>query len=64
MVVLLADSLEDGWRYWVSFGEMTLTAGEVRPAGSVDLARKEIEAIRADSGHTLGFVRVIGRRSR
>jgi SAM-dependent methyltransferase len=60
--VLLADSLPDGWRDWVSFSEMTLAAGEVRPVGFVDLARREIAAIREDAGRTLGFVRVVAAR--
>ncbi len=60
--VELADALEDGWREWVSFGQMTFDAGEVRPPGFVDLARKEIEAIREDAGRTMGLVRAIVRR--
>ncbi len=60
--VELADTLEDGWRDWVSFGELTLAAGEARPPGRADLARKEVEAIREDAGRTLGFVRAIVRR--
>ena len=60
--IQLADSLEDGWREWVSFAEMTLAAGEERPQGAKEGARKEIEAIREDAGRTLGFVRVIARR--
>lgn len=60
--VELADTLEDGWRDWVSFGEMTLAAGEVRPPGFVDLAKKEIASIREDAGRTMGFVRAIVRR--
>ena len=62
MDVELADTLEDGWRDWVSFGELTFAAGEVRPPGFVDLARKEIDAIREDAGRTMGFVRAIVRR--
>jgi SAM-dependent methyltransferase len=61
--VLLADSLPDGWRDWVSFSEMTLAAGEVRPPGLVNLARKEVEAIREDAGRVMGFVRVVAERS-
>lgn len=57
-----ADSLEDGWRDWIEFGELTLAAGEERPAGNVEGARQEIDAIREDAGRTMGFVRVIARR--
>lgn len=60
--VEVADTLEDGWRHWVSFGQMTHEAGEVRPAGFEGLARKEFEAIREDAGRTMGFVRAVVRR--
>ena len=58
----LADSLEDGWREWVSFGELTLAAGEARPPGMEEQARKELDAIREDAGRTMGFVRAVLRR--
>ncbi len=57
-----ADSLEDGWRDWIDFSELTLAAGQERPTGNVEGARQEIDAIREDAGRTMGFVRVIARR--
>ncbi len=62
VTVELADTLEGGWREWVSFGEMTLAAGQVRPEGFEELARKEVDSIREDAGRTMGFVRAIVRR--
>ena len=61
--VRIADALEDGWRDWIAFGELTLAAGEERPAGAVAGARQEIAAIREDAGRIMGFVRVIARRN-
>ena len=60
--VRIADALEDGWREWVAFGQLTLDAGEERPPGDIEGARNEIAAIRKDAGRTMGFVRVIAHR--
>ena len=60
--VRIADALEDGWRDWIAFGDLTLAAGEERPSGNVEGARQEMAAIREDAGRTMGFVRVIARR--
>ena len=35
----------------------------MRPPGCVDLARRELEAIREDAGRTMGFVRVVAERT-
>jgi hypothetical protein len=49
--VELADTMPDGWRRWLDW-EHT-----VAPDNST-----EIEALTADAGRTLGYVRVVGRR--
>ncbi|MGH3914478.1 MAG: SAM-dependent methyltransferase [Pseudonocardiaceae bacterium] len=49
--VELADTLPDGWRVWL----------EWQRAASPD-NRVEIEAVEADRGRYLGYVRVVGRR--
>lgn len=60
--VQLADTMEDGWREWISFGELTIAAGQVKPEGFEELARKEVDSIREDAGRTMGFVRAIATR--
>ena len=60
--VQCADAMEDGWRDWVAFTELTVAAGEERPKGNREGACQEIEAIRIDAGRTMGFVRVVARR--
>ena len=47
----LADSLPDGWRFWLDW--IKLIAPE-------NVA--EIQAVEADAGRNLGYVRAIGRR--
>lgn len=47
----LADTLEDGWRYW---REWQLA---VAPGNAVEIA-----ALEADEGRSLGYVRAVGRR--
>ncbi len=49
--VELADTMTDGWRVWLDWH-----------ATSVPDNRDEIEAIEADQGRTLGYVRLVGRR--
>jgi SAM-dependent methyltransferase len=48
----VADTLPDGWRYWRDWLRV------VAPDNAV-----EIGAVEADAGATLGYVRVVGRRS-
>jgi SAM-dependent methyltransferase len=47
----VADTLPDGWRWWQKWHQ------EIAPDNSV-----EIEALKADAGRYLGYVRVIGRK--
>ena len=47
----MADALPDGWRFWVDWLEL------IAPENVA-----EIEALEADSGSHLGYVRVVGRR--
>ncbi|HEX6653331.1 MAG TPA: methyltransferase domain-containing protein, partial [Thermoleophilaceae bacterium] len=50
--VELADTMPDGWRVWLSWQR------EVAPDNSV-----EIEALEADAGSFLGYVRAVARRT-
>jgi hypothetical protein len=51
MDVTSADALPDGWRLWVEWLEL------IAPENLT-----EIQALEADSGRHLGYVRVVGRR--
>jgi hypothetical protein len=51
MDIALADTLPDGWRFWVDW------LGLVAPENVA-----EIRALEADAGSYLGYVRVVGRR--
>jgi hypothetical protein len=61
ITVEVADWLVDGWRDWLLWNEVCAEHGE---RGSVrDGAAREAAALRLDAGATLGFARVIGRRT-
>jgi hypothetical protein len=49
--VEVADTLPDSWRYWVDWLRL------VAPDNAT-----EIQALEADAGRHLGYVRVVGRR--
>jgi SAM-dependent methyltransferase len=49
--VSVADTLSDGWRYWLNWHQV------IAPENSVEIA-----ALDADRGRTLGYVRAVGRR--
>lgn len=49
--VQIADTLSDGWRYWLKWHEIIAPDNEI-----------EMEALKADQGQYLGYVRVIGRK--
>ena len=49
--VRLADTLPDGWRYWIDWLKV------VAPDNAIEIA-----ALEADAGRHLGYVRVVGRR--
>lgn len=49
----VADTLPDGWQFWRDWQEV------VAPGNAV-----EIQALDADRGHYLGYVRLVGRRRR
>jgi SAM-dependent methyltransferase len=49
--VALADSLPDGWRFWVEWLKLTAPQNTT-----------EIRALEADAGGNLGYVRVVSRR--
>jgi SAM-dependent methyltransferase len=51
MEVTAADSMPDGWRAWLEW-QRTVSPDN----------RVEIEAVEADAGRTLGYVRTVGRR--
>jgi cyclopropane fatty-acyl-phospholipid synthase-like methyltransferase len=47
-----ADAMSEGWKYWLQWQRAIAPHNEV-----------EITALEADAGRTLGYVRVVGRRS-
>ncbi|MEJ7828196.1 MAG: class I SAM-dependent methyltransferase [Segetibacter sp.] len=49
--VELADTMPDGWRFWLAWHQAIVPDNNV-----------EIKAIETDSGHNLGYVRVVGRK--
>jgi SAM-dependent methyltransferase len=51
MDIELADSLPDGWRFWLDWLKL-IAPGNVT----------EINALEADAGRNLGYIRVVGRR--
>ena len=52
----LADSIEDGWKDWLLFGEAKLPlARDSRKKAATD----EVEMLRADRGKNLGFSRIV-----
>ncbi len=53
--ILQADTLGEGWRYWLQFEKAKLAAGTNRHDD-------EIPALEADQGRYLGFVRMVARR--
>jgi len=52
-----ADAMPDGWRLWLQHYRVVAAAGTKRCAS-------EIEALEADRGRYLGFVRMVARRHR
>ena len=53
--IATADSLPKGWEIWLQWEEMWEKSGRPRPHSNVEL-------LRADTGHLLGFTRVVARR--
>ena len=51
MDIELADTLPDGWRFWLDWLKVIAPENEA-----------EIQALEADAGRHLGYVRVVGRR--
>ena len=49
--VAVADSLPDGWRFWLDWLKLVAPTNE-----------KEIRALEADAGRHFGYVRAVGRR--
>jgi SAM-dependent methyltransferase len=60
--VELADLLPDGWRHWADWEQAVLARGYMPPEYEADAA-PWIDLIRQDAGSTIGFARVIARRS-
>ncbi|MDX3455915.1 methyltransferase domain-containing protein [Streptomyces sp. ME02-8801-2C] len=61
VTVEAADWQPDGWRDWLLWSEVCAEAStEEFMAG---MARDQVELLRADQGRSLGFVRVVGRRT-
>ncbi|MFJ5779394.1 SAM-dependent methyltransferase [Streptomyces sp. NPDC093094] len=61
VTVETADWLTDGWREWLLWCEVV--ADESRDDWHVRMAGQVAEMLREDRGRTLGFARVVGRRS-
>ncbi|WP_282700932.1 methyltransferase domain-containing protein [Streptomyces sp. CC219B] len=55
-----ADWLQDGWRDWLLWCEIVAEASPEEFHRT--MARRVAEAVRADEGRALGFVRLVGRR--
>jgi len=53
--IATADTLPNGWEIWLQWEEMWEKIGHPSPHGNVDL-------LRADTDHLLGFTRVVARR--
>jgi hypothetical protein len=56
-----SDTLTDGWKLWLEWNELCEQFGQPNLA---HLARRESEMLRVDDGRTLGFTRLIGKRTR
>jgi SAM-dependent methyltransferase len=61
VTVEAADWLEDGWRDWLLWSEVC--AQESPYEWMARMARESVELLLADEGRTLGFARVVGRRT-
>ncbi len=57
----LADTLPDGWRFWLDWQTVWIR-GRLDPADIAPDNAAEIQALEADRGSYLGYVRVVGRR--
>jgi cyclopropane fatty-acyl-phospholipid synthase-like methyltransferase len=55
-----ADTLAEGWKLWLEWNELCAQFGHQNRA---ELARREAEMLRVDDGRTLGFTRVIAKRT-
>jgi SAM-dependent methyltransferase len=53
--IATADSLPNGWELWLQWEEMWEKSGRPRP-------RSNVELLRADTAHLLGFTRLVARR--
>jgi SAM-dependent methyltransferase len=51
-----ADQLPDGWRHWLHWLEVCAAAGNSEGA-------EEAEMLRTDAGRTIGFTRIVARKS-
>ncbi len=61
VTVEAADWQPDGWRDWLLWSEVC--AEESTEDFMADMARDQVRLMRADQGRSLGFVRVVGRRT-
>ena len=58
VTVAKADRISEGWRDWMTWGEVCADAG-VRP----EIALREAEMLRVDAGRNLGFTRLVALRN-
>ena len=56
-----ADMLTNGWKLWLEWNELCEQFGQQNLA---HLVRREAEMLRVDNGRTLGFTRLIAKRTR
>jgi len=56
-----ADTLTDGWKLWLEWNALCEQFGQRNLA---HLVRREAEMLRVDDGRTLGFTRLIAKRTR
>ncbi|HLQ11311.1 MAG TPA: methyltransferase domain-containing protein [Ktedonobacteraceae bacterium] len=55
--VEVADTIPEGWQHWLKWLEVCMEEG-------YPSSQDEVDILRLDAGRTLGFTRVVGRRSR
>lgn len=59
--VIRADLIPEGWRDWLAWSEVCVEVGAGDPDGAD--AAWELKMLQADQGRTLGFSRIVARRS-
>ena len=55
--------MPDGWNLWLRWNEACLQAKAAPTPERLEWAAREGEMLRADNGRTLGFTRIVARKS-